>query len=423
MTGWEAIAATATRSCAVAVLCGWLAPHVAPLAKSNRVWTALAAAPFLTPGLMVGYVWRQVTIGHVGLASEAAYLAVLAAVTLPVATLAAMFAPPTADARAIALWRLARPTGRQSLRMAVARHRDQIAAGLVAALWAMQESEIGILMQAAGWPEWTQRQLQGARAAADLLGTLWPAVAIQVALLGVAFVTLRGRTGAVSTRRATIAARVAIVAAALVATAYPLGSILVEASRGVRGLSQQRGLVRTLAWSLTLAVAASAIAWPLVRGRLASLAAVGLLGSLLIAVGTQAAVAAVEPRLLGTPLPHLAALAASLLAKAAALRWAVAATRRPRAIRAAELAGASRAIFAIRERPRLFAFAVLVWSAYFDVMTASVLAAPGLETTPLQLYNFVHFGQIVTLAAWLLLAAAVPIAAGLLAASVLRRMC
>ena len=436
MTAAEAIAWTTLRAVAVAVFWAVLAPAVAASLRGRPLWTAAAVLPIVTPGLAIGYVDRPYVLAAAPWVRDAVHAVLMAAITLPLAVFAARFAPPTVDARGRLAWALRRPQTFHTrwlgaVRIAVARHRPGIAAALVAFLWTMQEAELGILLQARGWTEWTQRQLVGGRV--DLLGAIWPVLAMQAATIAAGLWFLRLATVFPLSPRSVRWPLAVVAAAVLVTTVHPVASLLGEAVRGVGGLTRQTGLVRTLGWTLTLAAVAAIAAWGLLHGLprrggagfvLVGVVAVGGCGSLLLAVLVREAVRGVAPSLLGTPLPHVLALTLSLGPKAVAVAVVAAAHRQPRAIRAAELiarrSGAaphwrssdrSRLLFALRDRPAGIALAVLTWTAYFEVMPAVVLAAPGLETAPLQLYNFAHFNQIVTLAAYLLLAAVVPLAA------------
>ena len=429
MTASEATLATAARAVVVAAVWFALAPQVAA-AMRTRWGLASAAIIAVTPSLLPGYVYRQTTLTVGAVARESLMLALMLAITLPLAAVAACLVRPTVDDRAAAAAALAGITGRARLMISLGRRRPQWAAALIAAVWTLQEAELGILLQAVGWPEWTLRQLRGARTGRELIGELWPVLALQAGLVTLGLGTLRATLPnsfrpvvPAHARHRAIGLALTLAGVGLV-IGWPLVCLAREAAVGLGGVFAQSGLWRTLAWSHLLAALAAGLAWGLTtclsrqrlgRTLLVALVGVGLAGPLLVALSVQAICQFVRPQWFQHPVPHLASVVLTLLPKAAVLAGLVAATRDRRAEHAAELAAAttpaaSRLVFAIRDRPRLIALTLLAWAAYFDVMAASVLAAPALETTPLQLYNFVHFGQIVTLAAWLLLATAIPLA-------------
>ena len=435
MTAAEAIGWTTLRAAIVAGVWLGLAPAVAAAVRSRAAIVA-AALPVLTPTLLIGYIARPWVLDRAAWVRDAVHAGYLVAITLPLAVLACRLLPPAIDARGWAMaTRSRRGTPGQRLRMLAARHRPRLAAAVVAFVWTMQEAELGILLQARGWPEWTRGQTIGFRD--GLLAELWPAVAIQLAAIGAGVLVVRGGEVARDDRVARIEARIEahieevtrwpllLVAAAVIATTVlPLALLAGEAVRGAGGLLGQRGLTMTLAWSVLLATVAALAAWGLVRvtrpAMLAVVAAAGTVGSLLVAIGVQSATRAIWPAGLGTPIPHTAALVLTLVPKAIVLMLVVRSVRDARAVRAAQLLGGRswavrRLEFALRDRPTWIALAVLAWTAYFDAVAAVVLAAPAMQTTTLQLYNFAHFNQILTLAAGLLLATAVPL--GLIAAA------
>jgi hypothetical protein len=194
--GWSLL-----RSVIVAIVGLWGAVHLARLIPRRHnaarfVAWGLVLAPFLAPGLIVGYGYRNYSLSlvHSPWWNEALYAAILIGQAAPVGALLLYFAPPPPlSASALHCWRMTDTANKEATfvgrvrrgwRRAAAEWRGPRQAWLPAAavmfLFAFQESEVAALMQVRGWPEWlfTRRGAGGLGATRNECCAIHPAVLV-----------------------------------------------------------------------------------------------------------------------------------------------------------------------------------------------------------------------------------------------------
>jgi hypothetical protein len=119
-----------------------------------------------------------------------------------------------------------------------------------------------------------------------------------------------------------------------------------------------------------------------------------------------------------TPVPLVVAQMLLLLPRTMLLFACLPVDRPTQAVHAAEMLGAGGPAMrsAARElrwqlagRPQFWTFVIVFFWGYLDLMTATILAPPGMEPVVKRLYNFMHFGHIAGLAAMVCAALAVPL--------------
>jgi hypothetical protein len=119
-----------------------------------------------------------------------------------------------------------------------------------------------------------------------------------------------------------------------------------------------------------------------------------------------------------TPVPLVLAQMLLLLPRTMLLFACLPVDRPTPAVHLAELmrAGARESKAAARElcwqllgKPQFWAFVIGFFWGYLDLMTATILAPPGMEPVVKRLYNFMHFGHIAGLAAMVCATLSVPL--------------
>jgi len=459
--GWSLL-----RSTIVAVLGLWGAVHLARLAPQQRgslrfaAWTLLLI-PCLSPGLIVGYGYRNYSLSLVNhpLWNEALYAAILIGQAAPVGALMLYFAPPPPlSTTALHCWRLGNAP--QSLRARLATWAMQfrgprqawLPAAAVMFLIAFQESEVAALMQVRGWPEWLFTRYAGL---VDLTATrlrMLTLVAIQavviipvMAWLWRSFLTGRRRSRTTPRRLSNIWWLWPTAALAIV-TLIPGSVVLRGAWQGLYSLGQQPSFWQELAHGLAFSMTAGAIACLLATALIRrfeshSLAAAAsgaspvaglwrpiLLGVLLLPglCGSMTLALLVDDLFqqqwlewaYDSPARILTALTLSLFPRAVLVQTCIPYDRRTTELHAADLLqqGTVRQRGIVRElhwqlrgRPRFWAWVLVCSWGYLDLMIATISAPPGMEPVVKRLYNFMHFGHIAGLSAMVCVTVAAPL--------------
>lgn len=453
VTVWEATGWSLVRAVGVGLVATLLVPVVISLVRRWRWMTLAVVMPAMLPGLWLGYAYRPEGLDWVIERWKADLLhgAISIGRILSWATVVAYVVGVRVAGRRELTWkqtRLARSSWQQWVGRGwlwVDRSRGALAGGLVAALWTFGEAEVAALLQARGWTEWTFRKLAGGWETGSIATSLWPAGALTLACVaGVYGLAVRrqssgsdGQEHAAADlihRWAKIVAAVTLAALFLVNVVVPAGRLATEALKGLGTLGSQSTAAAECGHTLLAAIIASSVAWFFgrqietpSRGRwlVIVLACFGAFGSLLMAVIVKSlAYDLVADSTAAQLLVQYAALAFVLLPGAVLLNVAtrsIVESRQSLTDRLLHQHGNAAVRHAARERlwkqavaPRVAAWGLLFWTAFWDLQTAVMLAPPGWETSPGRLYNLAHYGQNQSLAAMLLVlsaaAFAIPVA-------------
>lgn len=489
------------RSVLVAAIGLWMAVHLQRLLAAvsdpvRRVLWVLLLAPFLSPGLVVGYGYRNYSLSLVQHPwwNEALYGAILLFQTVPVGVVLLYFAPPppVSAAGVHCLRLMARAGEAGALRVSL---RDLLRillrgpmqvwlpAGAVMFLIAFQEAEVAALMQARGWAEWLFTRQAGLVDVGTTLRYVGVLVGIQalVCVPVLKWLLRSAREGRPSEdrprRRAGGSWWGVLVAGCVLDVVVPGWLVLSEAVRGVPVLWEQpsfwREMLQGMLYAATAGVLAVVIArWmrregsedrcqmsvkpvgesgvdphprPLSRdeagagmdaaarergdaylnpeSRILNPAYVlllpGLCGSMTLSL--LLGILFQQPLLrlaYDTPVPLVIAQMLLLLPRTMLLFACLPGDRPTPATHAADLlgSGGSSARLAARKlrwrlagRPQFCSFVIVFFWGYLDLMTATILAPPGMEPVVKRLYNFMHFGHIAGLAAMVCATLAVPL--------------
>jgi ABC-type Fe3+ transport system permease subunit len=445
------------RSGCVALLCVAAGSLLTRLpGRSSRLWRAVAwgaiLAPFLAPGLLVGYSYSNFSLSlvrHPGW-NEALYCLLIALRLAPVAAVALIFAPSAVSHEALYCRRLA--AGRRGgggLREAVSFGihgplRVLTIAWAATFLLAFGEFELASLM---GVRAWTVRLFDahagGLALSASLRLVLLPVV-VQLLVLAVALPVLFAQCGSgkVMARgpqpRSALPRAAAVLwaaAACIVVVLIPAGIVLRGAAAGLRVAAQRPGLVREVGAGLLFGASAACLAFlaagpfcgtaggrgfQMRRAIAAALASLpGLLGALVVALVTVWLFQALAPGLYDTPIPLIGALALVLLPFAILLRVLLTVLEPGESVYAAELLGAAAEgpvrrrrhylLWQLRLEPRFWALFLLFCWGYLDLTASAILAPPGTTPVTVRLYNLMHYGRTEVLSAMLCIAVCVPV--------------
>lgn len=277
------------RSVVVAVVGLWGAVHLARLVSQQRgrvraLGWALVLAPCLSPGLIVGYAYRNYSLSlvHYPWWNEALYAAIVIGQAAPVATLLLWFAPPPpVSASAVHCLRLAGTTGGATVFFRVGRRlrvvlnelrgprQSWLAALAVLFLIAFQESEVAALMQVRGWPEWLFTRYAGLVDLASTRNRMLVLVAIQavavIPVIGWLWGNLRvlRRSRDEPQRRVSPGWWLWPAALGVLVTVIPSAVVLGGAWQGLGSLREQPSFWQELAHGLVFALTAGGIAWTL----------------------------------------------------------------------------------------------------------------------------------------------------------------
>ncbi len=395
----------------------------------RAAWTLLLV-PFLTPSLLVGYVYLPVALALVRQPGwkETLYDLVLLLRLTPAAVLALTLSPPPLTAAALRCHRLLGPVGwraRLGFRLRGAGRGPWIAAALVFLL-VYGEFDLATMWNLKTWTAALFDAQAGGLALSDSLrlasGPLGGAAAATVALV-IALEWGRSLTAAPEHRppppgrAGAVMAWVYLTLAAAFAAGWPLARLLPEAWRGAGALVGNVGLGHDIVFTALLAVGAAVAGWIVAGEGLRrpwvglACAAPGLLGALLLSL----LLLAVFQRpgfhaVYGTPLPLLAALTLVLLPSALLLRWLRRWTRSGAALHLAGLVPDRRLRWQLDGRKTFWAGFLLFCGAYFDLTASALLAPPGMTTVAVRVFNLMHYGRTPALSAMLCAAVAVPAA-------------
>lgn len=470
--GWSLL-----RSAIVAIVGLWGTVHITRLMSRQRMLPEVATwglllAPFLAPGLIVGYGYRNYSLSlvHFPFWNEVLYAAILICQATPVGVLMLHFAPPPPlSASAVHCLRLARRPRRRATIGQQARERVRaltaewrgpkqtwLAAASVMFLVAFQESETAALLQVRGWPEWLFTRYAGL---VDLTSTrqkLLMLVAIQAVVVIPALVWLwRNLTiGRQSSRDPVRAVHPAWwlwpIAACGLVVVVPSAVVFRGTWSGLASLGQQPSFWRELLHGLMYAATAGGMAI-IVSGALLEQAfgdhrrlpasrgtrqiAAGALGlSLLPGLCGSMTLALLvddlfqQPWLMwayDSPARMLTALTLSLLPRAVLVRTCIPIDRTNSELQTASLLQAGTRIqqraarelkWRLRGNRRFWTFVLICSWGYLDLMIATISAPVGMEPVVKRLYNFMHFGHIAGLSAMVCVTVTAPL---LLVAAVL----
>lgn len=457
MTVYEACALSVVRMLVIAALAAVLAPPLVRLVQAPpRLWArrllwALLMLPLLTPPILVGYGWSNLSVrlAHDSFWQQALYsLLVLGRLTPAAALVLALSPRPAASAEAIHCHRLLRRGPSWSLWVR-GPARARLAAGVVVALLAFSEFEIASLMNISAWTVWVfDAQAGGLPLGHTLRATAVP-LALQALGVSLALAALWPQRGSEAqvigeppqpSSPATLAlAALWLLAALVLNVAAPVAIVLPGAWRGGAPLWDDLAIAPDLQHSLifsavaaTLALAIVLLAARLPRTVAAALCVPGLLGSLVIGLLVLACFQTPVLRpLYDTPLPLVLALLLLLLPTGIVLGSLLGTLGRGEPVHAAHLLAAEgrgrRWASALKLNHELVGRAwwglaiILFYLAYFDLPASALLAPSGLTPSIVRLYNLMHYGHIATLSAMVMLVLTLPLAM-LLAGAGLHRL-
>ncbi len=414
------------------VVSGPLAAWLGGLRGRGRVvaW-ALACAPFLTPALLVSYAFTKFALALVASpwSHDALYVVVLAMKLTPVAVLIRAMVPPPISDEARHAFRLF-ASGSRWIRARFALRAPGagpwVAAGLVFIL-AFSDFELASLWSVRTWTVAIFDAQAGGFALGDTLRlAVWPVV-VEIGVLALVAWALRpaaklaprvGGTPISTTGTHALPgvfARAYVAGAAAFVCFVPMAIVAGQATTGFRAIAGNFVLGREIGASLFFALGAACIAsaggW-VSRGKIvlpALFAGFGLLGALVVSLlvlsffQTPILRAAYD-----SPVPLLLALGVLLFPLALLLRTLV--PERSPALHIARQTGDAGLYWHFEIGPRVAAFALLFYVAYFDFTAGSILAPVGLTPVFVRLHNLAHYGQTSVLSAMLLAAFLAPLA-------------
>lgn len=422
--------------------------------RSDRMLWGLVLLPVFTPGLLVGYGYRNFSLSlvHAPLWNEAAYAALTLLLVVPVGTLILLACPPPPVSPAgLHVARLLQGAGAPLRRMprtifAAMWVRSRLFAILPA--WAamfllsFQETEVATLMQAAGWPEWAFTRLATGMELPQALRALLLPVVVQLIVIGAAAAILAGEHApAIANQPApdksfpprAVAwgyAFLAVIALLVVPGAY----VLRGTWEGFAVLAAHPRLMEQIAVGLLLGTTSGLLAWlaggAMVRRLrqgtslmlLLPLLLPGLVGAWTLGLALAVLFGAGPLRdFRSTPLPMILGEVLFQLPRAVLVCLLLGRWRDSAASHAARLLGraadaprrrrAAGVLWILDGRARLTGAVILCYWAYMELSIPSpaLLGPPGMTTAPVLLYNQMHYGQIPGLSALVLVTLAVPV--------------
>ncbi|REJ91158.1 MAG: hypothetical protein DWQ34_15565 [Planctomycetota bacterium] len=459
--GWSLL-----RSLLVAAAGLWVAFHVKRLLRqvsgtTQRLAWSLLLIPFFSPGLLVGYAYRNygLSLVHYPLWNELLYAAIIACQSIPVGVLLIYFSPPASvSPEAVHCFRImgrrgTSPTRREYIRL-LGRGPGQVwlPAASVIFLTAFQESEIASLMQARGWTEWLFTRQAGLVDLSAIMRCLGIVVLIQSALIVPVLIWLWRRSAYSHSdvepphppvgRGWWLFLGAGCLLNAVVPGYFVLGGMIDGFDVILRQQSFFRELVNGLLYAGTATLAALVIARRVRRlarpsdsvprpgGTTRRIAAVGLLGlallpglsgSLVLGLGLSAFFKRFAPQLAyGFPVLLLLGLTLYLLPRSLVLLSCLGIERETSARHLVRLQrhetastqarrGFAELAWQLTGRPRFWAFAITFFWAYLELTLASMLSPPGMEPAVMRLYNLMHYGHFSGLAAMVVVALLVPL--------------
>lgn len=437
-TGWSLL-----HACAVTVVTVVIARMVArwlkarPNSEGGEFRTsmqgfgwAILLAPLLTPTIVVGYAYANLSLALVRqpLINELLYVTLLTARLTPVAVLALYFAPrpPVSDtARYCA--RLVNAEGREprtrmidplsawSLWIRGSARTVALAAAIVFLL-AFGDFQLASLMSIPAWTVWVFDAQAGGLDLSSSLGYAMLPGAIEIAVLALAVGLLRGgktdhgpqHPSHPSKPIVTATTWTYLLIAAGIATAWPILYIGHDAWDGLSALTPRATVWSEVAMSMGHALPAATIALVAAvilvrrRWRIAAVAvsAPGLLGSLLLGLVILTLVQQLGP-VYDTSLPMLAALVLLMMPVAVLVAVLLDVTRDREALFLARRIGVPGRgiVWRMVGRPRFWAIGLLFLLAVFDLGASYLLAPSGRTPVTVRLYNLMHYEQSAVLSA------------------------
>ncbi len=402
---------------AAVALSGWLAHSLAGLRGRARViaW-ALLLAPFLTPSLLISYAFSRIALALIVApwSHQALYVAVLLLKLVPVATLIRWLVPPPLSAEARHCHRtLAAPSLFENVmfRFRGAGPGPWFAGGIIFLL-AFADFELASLWSVKTWTvALFDAQAGGLNFRESLRLAAWP-LGIQLAAL--TLLLSRGRrmppmpnAGA---NKVSHAIFIYLAVVAFLVCALPLLIVAVQAAAGFRAVLENFVLGNEIAFSVLFALGAATLASAL-AGRRSFPGIPGLLGSLMVALLVLALFQTPLLRpLYDTPVPLLLALTILLLPLALLLRALLHLRRTSPMRHIARQLSSRKLTWDLEHQPRLTAFGLLFYWAYFDFTASSILAPTGMTPVFVRLHNLAHYGRTAVLSAMMLAAFATPAA-------------
>jgi len=456
VTAFEACGWSAVRAAAVALPAVWMAGLMTSMLRDERgreswlLW-AMIIAPFVTPGILVGYVYRRtdLSLAQFSLVNELAGWALLWFRLTPAAVLVRCFAPPPPlSAEALHSMKLLGRQAPVATRVSAwlrGPHRNRLVAGALVFLLAFAEFDMTSLLQVRTWTDWMYMRMiaVGLDPEAAIRVTLLP-LAIELVVLVAAVALLRGRGSATSapTQRSAGRAWVAaivwlyLLVSVIAVTLVPLAKVSSSLVTSFDALQKQWRAWEHFAASLLMALPAALLAWWVAtwasRRRSAAIAVAlpGLLGPLAVSIVIVSAIQSVTI-LRDTPLPWLLALVLIIMPVAVLLRLLLQHNRRDEALHSARLLRdgggrqqrvSRRLLWELRSAGPYWSVWLLFSLAYFDVAAGYLLAPLGfarvsMTPVPAFLYNQMHYGEMLSTSALLAVAVFVPLALALLGAA------
>lgn len=437
-----------------------------PLAAALRSWIAgsegwsrtgrwsLALTPLFTPGLLIGYCYRDsmLALAHRPMWNEILYAALVAAQTIPFGLVILTFAPrpaTSAAARHSALLASTRAIGTWRQRLWLAWHGDagtKLAAAAGMFLIAFQEAEVASLLQTATWTEWLfTKQAGGLVNPVRYLVWIVPVELLCMAALLPWLRRIDSREASSIRRKSAswtvLVAQAWACLAVLLVTAIPVAMIVRGAWRGAAIVLSQPSFPREIVDALLVSATSAGAALGLIllvgqsRHRqlgLAGLAIPGLLGPLCL--GLLLGEIFQTPALrwaYDSPVPLVLGETLFLLPRGIILWGCFMSAPRFPAITARLLARSpvhnQRAAglelsWVVEGRRWFWGGCILCFWSYLELMLPSLLAPPGMAPAPLLLYNALHYGRIAALAAKLCICLLVPAVLAILVLGLRRRM-
>lgn len=434
---------------------------------------ALAAlvALLLTPDLLVGYAYADTWLSLVQFPvwNELLYGVLLSAKLTPVAVVLLWGAPanPLSSTARHCLRFLDRDRSRRTgateralvwLRGPLKRFGPT---GLLVFLLAFQDFELAARMVVVSWTVrlFDLHVREGMQLSESLVLVVWPLICELLVIATALWGLSRGRslTGTATAPRplsrwAARSTGVFLGLAVVLVTVVPCVVVMQETIPGLAGLMTKRWLLaREIGTGVGVALFAAVLAWTLSglsgfrTGRLPLVLLVpGLLGPLVLSLaGRRGALAfdfqlaAWQPELAGrgllaSPVPLIVVLSLFLAPRAWLMRWLLDSAR-PRAPgHLAELLGkagdgqrsaAASLQWDLTRRFRFWSVAVLAHWGFWDLTVLSILAPTGFVSTPVSLYNFMHYHHYPFISAMLCIAVVVPLVLAVIASAIARRMC
>mgnify|MGYP007073185894 FL=1 len=465
MTFEAACSWSLVRSVVIAGFGLWVAVHLERLVRQEsgrrrRIAWSLLLIPFFSPGLLVGYAYRNygLSLVHYPLWNELLYAAIVACQSIPVGVLLMYFSPPApVSPQALHCFglidrRVSSALWRDRIKL-IARGPAQIwlPASAVMFLVAFQESEIASLMQARGWTEWLFTRQAGLVDLSATLRCVTTVVLIESLIIVPVLVWLWRRNAysmsdAESARPPVsfswwIVLAMGCLLNAVIPSFFVLRGMIDGLAVVLRPTSFHRELVNGLLYSGTASLAALAIvSW--IRRRIGESAAPGRPASRIrIGVATVAWVVLLVPGLCGSlalglglsaffkrwtpelayefPAGLLLGLTLFLLPRSMILMSCLGVERRSPANHLLQLhrnqmdskrkPAMAELAWQLTGRPRFWAFVIVFFWAYLELTIASMLSPPGMEPAAMRLYNLMHYGHFSGLAAMVCVALLVPL--------------